>query len=94
MFLKLSNDFELLPWSATDDQFRDIHILVLFRALDEKKNIELVKDINATRKMYVSGTKWNGKSACRIAVSTWKVDVERDLKLVTDVLKEVIGVSS
>jgi hypothetical protein len=49
-----------------------------------------VKSINATRKMYVSGTKWDGKPACRIAVSTWKVDVERDLELVTGVLEEVL----
>jgi hypothetical protein len=54
----------------------------------------LVKNINATRKMYVSGTKWDGKPACRIAVSTWKVEVDRDLKLVTAILKEVVGGSS
>ncbi|KAH8793601.1 pyridoxal phosphate-dependent transferase [Hyaloscypha sp. PMI_1271] len=91
-FLKASNDYELLPSnSLKDDHFEDIHIIVIFRAKDERKNSELVNDINATRKMYVSGTQWEGKPACRIAVSTWKVEVERDLKLVTDVLKEVVG---
>jgi glutamate/tyrosine decarboxylase-like PLP-dependent enzyme len=91
-FLRASNDYELLPSnSLKDDHFEDTHIIVIFRAKDERKNSELVNDINATRKMYVSGTQWEGKPACRIAVSTWKVEVERDLKLVTDVLKEVVG---
>jgi hypothetical protein len=93
-FLKSSNDYKLLPSSSKEDQVEDTHIVVIFGATDERKNAELVKNINATRKMYVSGTKWEGKPACRIAVSTWKVEVERDLKLVTDVLKEVAGGSS
>ena len=98
VFLKSSNDYELLPSKVDDgtkeDHFEDTHIIVIFRAVDEKKNADLVKNINATGKMYVSGTKWEGKPACRIAVSTWKVEVERDLKLVTGVLKEVVGASS
>jgi glutamate/tyrosine decarboxylase-like PLP-dependent enzyme len=89
-FLKSSDDYELLPPSS-EEHFETTHIVVLFRARDEKKNAELVKNINATRKMYVSGTKWEDKPACRIAVSTWKVEVERDLRLVTDVLGEVAG---
>ena len=72
------------------EKYLDTHIIILFRARDEKINAELVKRINATRKMYVSGTKWDGKPACRIAVSTWKVEVERDLELVTGVLEEVL----
>jgi hypothetical protein len=71
-------------------RFSNTHIIVLFRAAEDEINTDLVKRINATRKMYVSGTKWDGKFACRIAVSTWKVDVERDLKLVTDVLEHAI----
>jgi glutamate/tyrosine decarboxylase-like PLP-dependent enzyme len=88
-FLKSSNDYKLLPSSSKEDQVEDTHIVVIFGATDERKNAELVKNINATRKMYVSGTKWEGKPACRIAVSTWKVEVERDIQLATDVLKEV-----
>ncbi len=87
-FLKSSHDYELLPSSSKEEH---THIVVLFRARDAKKNAELVKNINASRKMYVSGTKWEGKPACRIAVSTWKVEVERDSRLVTDVLREVAG---
>jgi glutamate/tyrosine decarboxylase-like PLP-dependent enzyme len=88
-FLKSSDEYELLPSSSKDEYFENTHIVVLFRARDEKKNAELVEKINATRKMYVSGTKWDGKPACRIAVSTWKVEIERDLRLVMDVLREV-----
>jgi hypothetical protein len=71
-------------------EFSNTHIVVLFRAKDDIINAELVQRLNGTRKMYVSGTKWDGKPACRIAVSTWKVDVERDVKLVTDVLQQAL----
>lgn len=71
-------------------RFPNTHIIVLFRAEDDKINTELVNRINATRRMYVSGTKWEGKPACRIAISTWKVDIVRDLKLVTGVLEQVL----
>ena len=71
------------------DGYRDIHISVLFRVKDEKLNEVLGKKINDTRKIYVSGTKWEGRPACRIAVSTWKVDVERDTKIVVDVLEGI-----
>jgi hypothetical protein len=63
---------------------------VLFHANQDKINTNLVKRINATRKMYVSGTTWAGRPACRVAVSTWKVDVDRDLKLVTEVLEQAL----
>jgi glutamate/tyrosine decarboxylase-like PLP-dependent enzyme len=90
-FLKTSNDYDLLPSGGRKDHFDDIHIIVIFRAKNAKKNVDLVKDINGTRKMYVSGTKWGADPACRVAVSTWKVDVGRDLNLVKDVLTEVVG---
>ncbi|RFU28515.1 hypothetical protein B7463_g7815, partial [Scytalidium lignicola] len=72
------------------EQYGSIHMVVLFRAKDEKINEEVTARINATRKIYVSGTKWEGKPACRIAISTWKVDVQRDLKTITEVLEEVL----
>ena len=87
-YLDASEDYELLP---KDGSGRDaIHIVVIFRAKDDGINLDLVKKINDTRKMYVSGTKWDGKPACRIAVSTWRVDVERDAKLIREVLEEVL----
>jgi hypothetical protein len=91
-FLHGSKGYELLPKSALSPEavFGGTHIIVIFRARDDTINNELVKRINATRKMYVSGTKWDGKPACRIAVGTWRVDVERDSKLVQEVLKSVL----
>jgi glutamate/tyrosine decarboxylase-like PLP-dependent enzyme len=103
-FLDESESYEILPKQQAarpakppaevspehEEKYLDTYIIILFRARDEKINTELVKRINATRKMYVSGTKWDGKPACRIAVSTWKVEVERDLGLVTGVLEEVL----
>ena len=32
----------------------------------------LTKAINGTRRMYVTGTKWRGKGAIRLAVSNWR----------------------
>lgn len=79
------------PNTAPDAvEFSNTHVVVLFRAQNDTINADLVQRINGTRKIYVSGTKWDGKPACRIAVSTWKVDVERDVKLVTDVLQHVL----
>lgn len=96
-FLDSSEEYELLAQGSDSDSdlgnggasFEATHIIVLFRAKDDMVNGELVKGINSTRKMYVSGTRWHGKPACRIAVSTWKVDVERDLKLICGVLDEM-----
>lgn len=89
--IEASDDYELLPgWNASAERsYEKTHIIVIFRAKDGNLNDELVKKINATRKMYVSGTTWAGSPACRIAISTWKVDVERDLRLVEDVLATV-----
>ncbi|CAG8951123.1 hypothetical protein HYFRA_00006521 [Hymenoscyphus fraxineus] len=70
--------------------YENTHIVVLFKAKDPLLNEELVAKINATRKIYVSGTKWQGESAVRIAISTWKVDVERDLELVRNVLQGIL----
>ena len=63
---------------------------LLFRARDAEINAELVQRINATRKIYVSGTQWDGLPAARFAVATWMVDVERDLKLIQEVLHDVL----
>lgn len=94
-FLASSEDYELLPLGANggtgNENFEDVHIIVIFRARDDATNVDLVKSINSTRKMYVSGTKWDGKPACRIAVSTWRVEVERDLKLVSEVLENIVS---
>jgi hypothetical protein len=45
--------------------------------------------MNSTRKLYVSGTQFDGKAAARFAVANWQVDVERDLAIAKEVLEEV-----
>lgn len=86
-FMQESEEFELLPRGR---DMEDVHIIVLFRARDEMVNKGLVKRVQDDRRVYVSGTMWEGRPACRIAVATWKVDLERDLELVTTVLKAVV----
>jgi hypothetical protein len=97
-FLEAHPGYELLAQGEGQDEgrgddapaFENTHIIVIFRAKDDVVNEQLVKRINSTRKIYVSGTKWQGQSACRIAVSTWKVDVERDLSLIGSVLEAMV----
>jgi hypothetical protein len=84
---------ELLPQSTNslEERLSRIFIIVLFRAKDMQLNAQLVQKINASRHIFVSGTSWEGKPACRFAVSNWQVKIERDL----DIIKEVLnGVSS
>lgn len=85
-FIANSADYDLLPAGIRNDQ---IYMVVLFRAKDEIWNRELVRRINDTRKIYVSGTTWDSQPAARFAIANWMVDVERDLKFVTHVLSEV-----
>ena len=94
-FLDSKDGYELLPQGVIPENqrpnggpsFDDTHIIVLFRAKDDKTNNELVSRINSTRKIYVSGTKWDSKPACRIAVSTWKIETEKHLELILAVLE-------
>ncbi|KAJ4290903.1 hypothetical protein N0V90_010099 [Kalmusia sp. IMI 367209] len=87
-----SEEFELLPESNSPKEqiLNGIYIIVLFKAKDEGLNKELTTRIKATRKIYVSGTAWNGKPACRFAVSNWQTDAKRDLPLIKDVLDNVV----
>lgn len=81
-----SPKFELLPVGNTE---QTIYVIVLFRAKNVDLNKDLVKRINATRKIYISGTQWNGEPAARFAVATWRVHVERDLATIKEVLEGV-----
>lgn len=84
-------EYDVLPAATTKQELlENTFIIVLLRAKDDSLNNELVKRINATSKMFVSGTSWNGNPACRIAISNWRVDVERDFSLVKDVLETVV----
>ncbi|OJD37956.1 tyrosine decarboxylase [Diplodia corticola] len=83
--------YELLPHSSASrgEILQHIYVIVLFRARDENLNRQLVSRINATSKIYVSGTSWEGAPACRFAVSNWQVDQDRDLAIIREVLDAV-----
>jgi glutamate/tyrosine decarboxylase-like PLP-dependent enzyme len=91
-FILESEDFELLPKLPGDKDAvpGNIFIIVLLRAKDEDLNKELVDRIKADRRIYVSGTVWEHKPACRFAVSHWQADVKSDLPLVREVLESVV----
>ncbi|KAH9819395.1 tyrosine decarboxylase [Teratosphaeria destructans] len=88
---ELSQDFEFLPTTVKE---RDIYVIALWRLKDPKLNMNLpkfVQKLNATRKLYVSGTKFAGEPAARFAVANWQVDVERDIRVIGKALLEVLG---
>ncbi|OJD15449.1 hypothetical protein AJ78_04290 [Emergomyces pasteurianus Ep9510] len=79
--------YEVLPHNPEKEGLlQDTFIIVLFRAKDENVNRVLVNKINATSKIYVSGTNWAGKPACRIAISNWRANEEQDFEMITSVL--------
>ncbi|KAJ5595047.1 uncharacterized protein N7459_001255 [Penicillium hispanicum] len=85
-------DYTALPETASKATLVDQTFMsVLFRAKDDALNRDLANKINETTRMFVSGSSWEGEPACRIAISNWRVDVERDVKLVTEVLAQVAG---
>ncbi|KAK3403334.1 pyridoxal phosphate-dependent transferase [Sordaria brevicollis] len=88
-FIRESDKYDLLPDGTTDDIVECTHIIVLFKAKDPKLNEVLVEKINETRRMFVSPTKWKGENAVRLAVGSWKVDVEEDLAAVSSVLNSL-----
>ncbi|OSS53213.1 hypothetical protein B5807_03014 [Epicoccum nigrum] len=89
-YIQGSEEYELLPQCVDSKAAMDqIYIIVLFRAKNELLNEQLVSKIKASRKIYVSGTSWEGKPACRFAVSNWMADAERDLPVIKQVLQEV-----
>ncbi|KAI1085064.1 pyridoxal-dependent decarboxylase [Whalleya microplaca] len=81
-----SPDYVLLPDEA---DVSDTHIIVLFRARDDGLNEVLTQRIQEGAEWYVSGTKWRGQTACRVAVASWRVCVEEDLELVKGSLERM-----
>ncbi|TKA43635.1 hypothetical protein B0A54_05418 [Friedmanniomyces endolithicus] len=84
-YLLHSKGYQLLPQPsspAVSDarRLQDIYIIVLFRATDEQLNRTLVQRLNATRRLYVSGTQWEGAPAVRFAIANWQVD-DQDLNI-------------
>ncbi|GAB7352205.1 hypothetical protein MBLNU459_g2680t1 [Dothideomycetes sp. NU459] len=93
-FVRAHPAYELLAAGAgggAEQRFEDVFIIVLFRARDDRINGELVRRINGGRRIYVSGTSWGGRPACRFAVSNWMADAEQDLEVIKDVLEEVVA---
>jgi hypothetical protein len=86
-YVRDSEHYEWLP--SQDASLESTYIIVLFRAKDAALNEVLVDRINATGKMFVSGTRWDGKKAVRIAVGSWRVDVERDAAVIKEVLTDI-----
>lgn len=84
--------FELLPEESPDDESpaKDVHMIVLLRARDPVVNETLVDRINASREVYVSGTVWKGRKACRVAVSNWRMQIDRDMDVLTKILLEAV----
>jgi glutamate/tyrosine decarboxylase-like PLP-dependent enzyme len=91
-FVLESAEYKLLPTfeGSTEEILSNIYIIVLLRAKDEALNKQLVQKIKASGKVYVSGTMWNGQPACRFAVSSWMVDVGRDLPLIKEILEDIV----
>jgi glutamate/tyrosine decarboxylase-like PLP-dependent enzyme len=82
--------YTVLPVSQTKAELlAKTFVVVLFRANDEQLNCDLTKKINGTSKVFVSGTSWEGQSACRIAISNWRVEEQRDFAVVTEVLEHI-----
>lgn len=83
--------YVVLPAARTKEELlKATFMIVLFQAKSEKLNGELVKRINGTSRMYVSGTSWDGKPTSRIAISNWRADEKRDFAVVKDVLEGLV----
>ncbi|KAK1654239.1 pyridoxal phosphate-dependent transferase [Colletotrichum phormii] len=92
VWIRPSETYELLPEVVEGEwDVEETHMVVLFRARDEGLNEELVGRINGTREVYVSGTSWKGRKAVRVAVGSWRVDVEGDFEVLTRVLEDIAG---
>ncbi|KAK1235608.1 hypothetical protein PQX77_001161 [Marasmius sp. AFHP31] len=85
--IRASDDYVLLPDENLN--IEDVHIIVLFRAKDDRLNDVLVETINKTREWFVSGTSWKGQKAVRLAISNWRINEDTDLELVKSSLKRI-----
>ena len=86
-FVRDSEHYDWLP--SVDASLESTFIIVLFRAKDAALNEVLVDRINASGKMFVSGTSWEGRKAVRIAVGSWRVDVGRDAAVIKETLTTI-----
>lgn len=56
---------------------------------DPEAGSRLTTVINATRRIYVTGTRWRGLSATRLCVSNWRTGLGDELETVKKVLESV-----
>jgi len=92
-FLHASSDYavyEPSPNMSREDLLSSVFVIVLFRAVDTGINERLVSSIKETRKIYCSGTSWQGIPAARFAISNWKCDPAHDFAVIKEVLEEVV----
>ncbi|KAJ7768513.1 pyridoxal-dependent decarboxylase [Mycena metata] len=78
-----STVYELLP----GNDLTKVYMVVLFRARSESLNAQLVSLLNASKRIHISGLPWKGRPAARIAVGTWRVDVDRDYGMIVEALE-------
>ena len=92
-YIHHQQDLELLPRSLKDEACinQRVYMIVLFRAKEDNLNNTLVRKLNASSQMYVSGTSWERHQACRIAAANWQVDPERDVAHVQAVFEKVLA---
>ncbi|KAL5351496.1 hypothetical protein ACLOAV_003355 [Pseudogymnoascus australis] len=77
--------YELLPTAEVGE----VGTIVLFRARNEELNEGLLGRINDQNRIFLSGTSWEGRVAVRVAVSGWEIDVEKDTRVIREVLEKV-----
>jgi hypothetical protein len=64
-----------------------------FSPSDGQASARLTEKINSTRRIYVTGTKWRGEGAIRLAVSSWRTGMDdADIAEVQAVLQSVMKV--
>ncbi|KAF9762314.1 hypothetical protein IL306_003461 [Fusarium sp. DS 682] len=83
--------YELLgfPDGETWEQaVENIFMVVMLGAKDGKLNERLVKTINSEGRIFVTGSTWKGRPATRLAVASWRTEVERDFAVIADVLNK------
>ncbi|KAF3018955.1 hypothetical protein E8E14_011931 [Neopestalotiopsis sp. 37M] len=88
-----SPDFELLPEQpglGKSEVLERVYMLILFRARDEGLNQKLLELINRSGHAYLAGATWNDRPAVRMAVSNWRVDIERERLILTKMLSDIV----
>ncbi|KAL4887181.1 pyridoxal phosphate-dependent transferase [Aspergillus karnatakaensis] len=82
--------YNALPESNDKQALLDkTFIVALVSAKDDELNRQLAAKMNETSKVFVSGTAWQGRPACRIAISNWRVQADREFAIVKEVLDSV-----